>query len=208
MDDPQREADRVGHADFAVVRIIGRQRRGWAPIVIAAWLIALVAAVGAGVLGRSASDPGGAPALALASGPVAAHGTKIGPAPITVAEPGLVGDAEPMAYSVVPDANGLTITGAVVARPVATVSIWVQDRTGKAITRRSITVDDPDSGWRPSRTSAFRVHIDLPASVAVTSLWVQIDAYNNLGHEIGSIRWPVSESGLFGMIRSRAMLTR
>lgn len=192
MDDRRPADDRVEHAEFAPARIDGRGGRSWGPLLIAGWLVVLAAVVGAGTLGRtldrSAEGAQPSPPLAGAATPLAS--ALAGGAPEALAPSGPIrsGDPDPLAYDVSSDAAGLTITGTILARPAVWVFVSIQTVDGDVVTWRSLSVEDPNGGIRPDRTPSFELYVPLAATLATGPLVVEVNAYNNIGRKIGSVR--------------------
>jgi len=82
----------------------------------------------------------------------------------------------------------MRVTGTVLVREVVWVFISIQDLQGGVVTWRSMSVEDPDGGIRPNKTPGFDVHIDLAPRPGAVAVQVEVTAYDNLGHEIGSVR--------------------
>jgi hypothetical protein len=181
--------ERPESADFAPVQVGGRGRRGhWAPMLAAGWVVVLAAVVALGALGRAAPAPVSSlpSAVPAAVGPVIRFGINPRQQP---AGPTRTSDPNLVALSVSTLPSGVAVSGTILSRSVVWVFVSVQDEAGAVQAWRSLSVEDPDGGIRPSLQPAFAIQIDLPAPTATSGLlWVEANAYNSIGRKVGSAR--------------------
>ena len=211
MDDLGPADDRVEHAEFAPTRIGGRRRRGWGPLLIAGWVAVLGAVVGAGAIGRAIDgSPRARPSLVAAGmpSPRPTIAAEAAPELRPTAGPARSSEPDPLAYEVSSDPTGLAITGTILARPAVWVFVSIQTLGGDVITWRSLSVEDPNGGIRPDRTPSFELHVPLAATLAGGPLVVEVNAYNNIGRKIGSVRQTYDERAGHNPIRIGTSVVR
>lgn len=203
--------DRVEHAEFAPSRVGGRTGRSWGPLLIAAWIVALGAVVGAGTIGRTpdGSSTGARPTL-----PAAGPSTRttavaeVAPAPQLPSGPTRSSDPDPLAYTVVRDRTGLAIAGTILARTVVWVFVSVQDAAGDVLTWRSLSIEDQNNDIRLDHAPAFEISVPLAARLAGGLVIVEVNAYNNLGRKLGSVRQAIGFPADHNPIRIGSSLVR
>jgi hypothetical protein len=178
---------RVETAEFAPVRVGGGKRRGWSPLLLLGWAGVIAAAVAFGLLGQGA-DTGGPGRIARgAASPTAAHRAEVAAVtPSSAATP--AASLAPLAYTLIGDAAGLTITGTSVAHPVVWIFISVQSPAGDVLSWRSMSVEDLDGGIRPDRSPSFQAHLAVPAARLGSPVIVEVKAYDDLGRQLGTVR--------------------
>lgn len=211
MNDGDDDGARIETADFAPSRVGGRGRRGLGPLLIAGWIAVLAGVVGAGTIGRTldGSSTGARPLLPSRGAPSIRASVVAGGAPELVpAGPARSSDPDPLAYSVVGDGSGLTITGTVLARPTVWVFISIQNAAGDVLSWRSLSIEDANGGIRPDRTPAFQVHVPLATADASRGVVVEVNAYNNIGRKIGAVRQAYGERAGHNPIRIGTSVVR
>ena len=209
MDDLRAVDPRLESADFAPVRVGGPGRRGGrSPVVAAGWVAVIAGVVAFGILGRSAAVGPIASLPSVAPGALgpASRSNVLGPRPVG---PTRTSDPNTVALTLSSVGDGVGVTGTVLSRSVVWVFVSVQDGAGAVQAWRSLSVEDPDGGIRPSLQPAFSVSLPLPPSArAMNLLWVEVNAYNAIGRKIGSIRQLFGPGVLHDAIRIKTSLVR
>ncbi|MBI3751146.1 MAG: hypothetical protein HY263_05765 [Chloroflexi bacterium] len=200
-DDRGTADDRAESAEFAPIRVGGRARRGWTPALIAGWIVVLGVVVGAGTIGRALD---GSSAVDSRPTDSASRPASL-PAQLDAIRSS---DPDPLAYAVARDGTGLTITGTILARPVVWVFISVQDGAGKVLTWRSLSVEDPKNDIRPDYAPAFEVRLPLAPSLAAGPVIIEVNAYNNIGRKVGSVRQALGDRAGHNPIRINTGMVR
>jgi hypothetical protein len=120
-----------------------------------------------------------------------------------------VSDPNTVAMTVSSLGDGIGVTGTVLSRTVVWIFVSVEDGAGVVQAWRSLSVEDPNGGIRPTLQPAFAVHLPLSSTARATNLlWVEVNAYNSIGRKIGSVRQLFGPGILHDSIRIKTSLVR
>ena len=118
-------------------------------------------------------------------------------------------DPNTVAMTVSSLGDGIGVTGTVLSRTVVWIFVSVEDGAGVVQAWRSLSVEDPNGGIRPTLQPAFAVRLPLSSTARATNLlWVEVNAYNSIGRKIGSVRQLFGPGILHDSIRIKTSLVR
>jgi hypothetical protein len=211
MDD-QRPDERIERAergertelvDFAPAQVGGSRRRNLGPIVAAAWAVVLAVVVGVGIVGHrgfGSAAPSGAPAaLGLLPSAVA----NMFPA-VASQGPNRSSDPNPLAVQVAPGAGKIAVSGTVRSRSVVSVLVSIEYADG-SVSWQSLSIHE--GGLQAVSGPSFVVQFEL-AEPVTDVVWVEANAYNDLGRKIGSVRRPGGQPTDRSVVPAKASLVR
>ena len=173
---------RIEGATFAPVRVVaGRSRArlvGWC----IAGMLALLVIVGA--IGRDGSlDRSAAPAAKI---PAAAAASRDPIGVPTLAAP----STDPFSVAIVTSGTRVTVNGTLRVH-ADLVTVTLETAAGTTADWMLLGVRNPDGEIRLDESPAFSALFTLAKAVAGSPLWVRVDAYNDAGARVASVRQPV-----------------
>jgi hypothetical protein len=205
--DDSRPDEQVETAEFAPARVGGRRSRRLGPVVAGVWIVALVAVVGVGIASHAVSDPEG-------SGAASQLPAALQPLPSTAAQasallasrgPSRPGDVNLIAIEVAPLGAAIAVRGRVRSRSVVSVLVSVE-RSDGSVSWRSLSI--LDGGLQAVNGPSFVFQFDRAKPVPGDVVWVEANAYNDLGRKIGSVRRSVGQAMAHDPIRTRTQMLK
>ena len=178
--------DRIEGATFTPVRVVpGRSRARLVGGCIAG-MLALLVIVGA--IGRDGSlDRSAAPAAKI-PGAAAASPDPIGVP--TLAAP----STDPFSVAIVTSGTRVTVNGTLRVH-ADLVTVTLETAAGTTADWMLLGVRNPDGEIRLDESPPFSALFNLAKAVAGSPLWVRVDAYNDAGARVASVRQPVLVRG-------------
>jgi hypothetical protein len=173
---------RIEGATFTPVRVATGRSRG--PLVgglIAAMLALLV--IG-GVIGRVGSSDRGATAAAAIEG--ASVPTPGSASAQTAAAP----STDPFSVAIVTSGSRVTVNGTLRVH-ADLVTVTLETAAGTTADWMLLGVRNPDGEIRLDESPPFTAAFNLAKAIAGSPLWVRVDAYNDVGSNVASVREPV-----------------
>lgn len=174
-------AGRIEGATFTPVRV--RAGGGRAQLVggLIAGMLALLVIVG--VIGRGGSLDRGAVAAATIDGPTAmspAVGVPAAAAPST----------DPFSVAIVTSGSRVTVNGTLRVH-ADLVTVTLETAAGTTADWMLLGVRNPDGEIRLDESPPFTAAFNVAKAIAGSPLWVRVDAYNDVGANVASVRQPV-----------------
>jgi hypothetical protein len=173
---------RIEGATFTPVRV--RAGRGRAQLVggFIAGMLALLVIVG--VVGRGGSLDRGAIAEATIDGAAV-------PSPDSVGIPTLAAPStDPFSVAIVTSGSRVTVNGTLRVH-ADLVTVTLETAAGTTADWMLLGVRNPDGEIRLDESPPFTAAFNLAKAIAGSPLWVRVDAYNDVGSNVASVREPV-----------------
>jgi hypothetical protein len=173
---------RIEGASFAPVRVVvGRSRARLIGACIAG-VLALLVIVGA--TGRDGSlDPSAASIAKIAEAAA--------PSPDSIgAQPPAAPSTDPFSVAIVTSGTRLTVNGTLRVH-ADLVTVTLETAAGTTADWMLLGVRNPDGEIRLDESPPFSALFNLAKAVAGSPLWVRVDAYNDAGARVASVRQPV-----------------
>jgi hypothetical protein len=177
-------AGRVEGATFAPVPVAAGRKR---PILVGGLIAgSLAVLVALGTIGRGGS-------VAPAVGPKAETEGAAVASSLPVPVPGAAADTaaiDPFGVTVVTTGSRITVKGTLGVH-ADLVTVTLETAAGTTADWMLLGIRNPDGEIRLDESPPFSALFDLAKAVVGAPLWVRVDAYNDAGARVASVRQPV-----------------
>jgi hypothetical protein len=151
------------------------------PLIAAFWIVAVIGLAAFAIAGRSAPRaPAAAPAIAVATARPEQTALAVLPDQVLI----------PFTLAVTTAGQHVDVAGTLQVH-AELVAVSLETGDGRTARWELLGVSNPDGEIRLDASPPFLASFDVPSSVLAHPLWVRVEAFNDQGVQVASMRRPV-----------------